>query len=113
MPLQADAEKEVWVDPQDAFHNYRLLTAARECFVVSCAWRTSMMLDVLKGDSGAETEHLMPKYLLRCTALFPPVSSTRPWLLSVQLVQGIISNSSFVCSLLQNASLLWRVALPS
>ena len=46
VPLQTDAEKEAWVDPQDAFHNYRLLTAARECFVVSCAWLASMILHV-------------------------------------------------------------------
>ena len=69
MPLQADTEKEAWVDPQDAFHNYRLLTAGRECFVVGCAWLTFMMLHVLRRDSGAETDHLMLESLLRCTVL--------------------------------------------
>jgi len=32
--LQDEAKKNEWVDGQDAFYNYRLLTGGRECFVV-------------------------------------------------------------------------------
>lgn len=42
-PFQAEDEKDAWVDPQDAFRNYRLLTAGRECFVVSCVWLVPVM----------------------------------------------------------------------
>ena len=87
MHLQTDVKKEAWVDPQDAFHNYRLLTAGRECFVVSCAWLISMMLHVLRRDSSARTDHSILKRLLRWTVLSLPVSHIWSWQLSVQLVQ--------------------------
>ena len=110
--LQTDAEKEVWVDPQDAFHNYRLLTAGRECFVVSCAWQISNAARAQEGQRCRNRPSQMLNRLLRCTALFPPVSSPRPWLLSVQLVQRIMSNLIF-CLLLTAECLATVAGCPS
>ena len=55
-PLQTEVEKDIWVDPQDAFRNYRLLTAGRECFVVSCIWLLSMMLPRCSGWTALQEE---------------------------------------------------------